>query len=278
MKKVIFLVFSIFILLILAFKTPLKTIKKGDCQLITNSKKNVAGSRVTIEFKTHSTIDIPQLFIKHSYGKTLVEGKYEKGKLIYRLPDFYSKKSGELSWFLFYEGDKKMEGNIEIVPNKNTETQIENYLGPRSILAGGSEFTMLVCVPTDAFDNPVIQNTTALIKSQFLDQIVISPKKTKDFIAWKNIYSSNQSGKILVSTEANAISSKEIETEVYANIATDFTISYKRNHVFADGNQVTVTGKGRHDPCVVPRAVPIVEAMAALVLVDFYLRNKTTKY
>jgi chorismate synthase len=37
---------------------------------------------------------------------------------------------------------------------------------------------------------------------------------------------------------------------------------------------VVISGKGRHDPCVVPRAVPIVEAMAALVLVDFYLRNK----
>lgn len=41
-------------------------------------------------------------------------------------------------------------------------------------------------------------------------------------------------------------------------------------------NEITeITGKGRHDPCVVPRAVPIVEAMAALVLADFYLLNKT---
>ena len=44
-----------------------------------------------------------------------------------------------------------------------------------------------------------------------------------------------------------------------------------------DGNQVAVQGKGRHDPCVVPRAVPIVEAMAALVLADFYLRARTNK-
>lgn len=44
-----------------------------------------------------------------------------------------------------------------------------------------------------------------------------------------------------------------------------------------EGEQVTVSGKGRHDPCVVPRAVPIVEAMAALVLADFYLRNKNSK-
>ncbi|MCB0632167.1 MAG: chorismate synthase [Saprospiraceae bacterium] len=40
------------------------------------------------------------------------------------------------------------------------------------------------------------------------------------------------------------------------------------------GEEVTVVGKGRHDPCVVPRAVPIVEAMAALVLVDHMLRQR----
>lgn len=39
------------------------------------------------------------------------------------------------------------------------------------------------------------------------------------------------------------------------------------------GDQTTISGKGRHDPCVVPRAVAIVEAMAALVITDHYLRN-----
>jgi chorismate synthase len=43
------------------------------------------------------------------------------------------------------------------------------------------------------------------------------------------------------------------------------------------GNSIEMQGKGRHDPCVVPRAVPIVEAMAAIVLADFYLLNKTYK-
>ena len=43
------------------------------------------------------------------------------------------------------------------------------------------------------------------------------------------------------------------------------------------GEKVTVAGKGRHDPCVVPRAVPIVEAMAALVIADFVLMNQSTK-
>ena len=40
---------------------------------------------------------------------------------------------------------------------------------------------------------------------------------------------------------------------------------------------IKTQGKGRHDPCVVPRAVPIVEAMAAIVLADFTLLNRTIK-
>jgi chorismate synthase len=45
----------------------------------------------------------------------------------------------------------------------------------------------------------------------------------------------------------------------------------------AQGENITLHAKGRHDPCVLPRAVPIVEAMAAIVILDNYLLNKTTK-
>jgi chorismate synthase len=55
------------------------------------------------------------------------------------------------------------------------------------------------------------------------------------------------------------------------------TIMQDQDSVDVHGQPVTVSGKGRHDPCVVPRAVPIVEAMAALVLVDMYLRNKLAR-
>jgi chorismate synthase len=55
------------------------------------------------------------------------------------------------------------------------------------------------------------------------------------------------------------------------------TIMQDQDSVDVNGDSVTVSGKGRHDPCVVPRAVPIVEAMAALVLADMYLRNKLAR-
>lgn len=52
------------------------------------------------------------------------------------------------------------------------------------------------------------------------------------------------------------------------------TVIQKQDTLDKSGNIVEMQGKGRHDPCVVPRAIPIVEAMAALVMLDFYLLNK----
>lgn len=46
--------------------------------------------------------------------------------------------------------------------------------------------------------------------------------------------------------------------------------------VDCDGNSTVLKARGRHDPCVLPRAVPIVEAMTAIVILDAYLANKTT--
>ena len=53
------------------------------------------------------------------------------------------------------------------------------------------------------------------------------------------------------------------------------TIMQTQESINTQGDKIELEGKGRHDACVVPRAVPIVEAMAALVILDFYLRNKS---
>ena len=55
------------------------------------------------------------------------------------------------------------------------------------------------------------------------------------------------------------------------------TIKKKQNTVNNDGDQIKLSGKGRHDPCVLPRAVPIVEAMVALVIADHSLRQRTSR-
>ncbi len=67
--------------------------------------------------------------------------------------------------------------------------------------------------------------------------------------------------------------------QIYFNVAFKpvSTLMRPQNTMDAQGNEVVIEGKGRHDPCVVPRAVPIVEAMAAITIADHFLRNQTSK-
>ena len=53
------------------------------------------------------------------------------------------------------------------------------------------------------------------------------------------------------------------------------TLLMSQQTVDKEGNNVTLEVNGRHDPCVLPRAVPVVEAMAAMTILDYYLMNKT---
>lgn len=64
--------------------------------------------------------------------------------------------------------------------------------------------------------------------------------------------------------------------DIYFNVAFKpvATLIQEYETIDKEGKVVVMHGKGRHDPCVVPRAVPIVEAMAALVMADFFLLNK----
>lgn len=67
--------------------------------------------------------------------------------------------------------------------------------------------------------------------------------------------------------------------DIYFNVAFKpvATIMQRQKTVDVNATPVEMMGRGRHDPCVVPRAVPIVEAMTALVLADHYLRHRTTR-
>lgn len=67
--------------------------------------------------------------------------------------------------------------------------------------------------------------------------------------------------------------------DIYFNVAFKpiATLLKEQHTVDKDANETVINPKGRHDPCVLPRAVPIVEAMAALVIADHYLLNRINK-
>ncbi len=91
----------------------------------------------------------------------------------------------------------------------------------------------------------------------------------------------NEDGKIITTTNHSGGIQGGISNgmDIYFRVAFKpvATIIAAQDSLNEAGEKVEVVGKGRHDPCVLPRAVPIVEAMAALTIADFLLRQKAAK-
>jgi hypothetical protein len=238
-KKTALITLSLLAFFLFVFAVSKTNNSESSFRLLTTQKTFVAGKPIMISFSTNTKNAAANLFIIHSYGKTMLQSKTNKGQLRFTLPPNYSLKTGNVSWYLIQNNKQISTGDFKIIPNNQTPTVLENYLGPPSILTGKSNFTMMVAIPTDSYDNPKEDNTTVLIRNQFLDAIATEIKKTKSFIAWDNIHSTTKAGRMLISTECEQTDSKEFEADVLPNIATNFTIGYSRNHKFADGNQIT---------------------------------------
>ena len=209
-----------------------------DFKLLTTQTEFEAGSTIILKFSASETTK-PTLYCSSSYGSTLVSPSVDGdgSTLIYNLPQNICQKTGQVQWKLIND-TKILSGKFKIIP-KQKVVSMETYIGPPSIEAGGTDYTMLVVIPTDSLDNPLPENTIVNVKHQFLSNESSDNITTKNNIAYKNIYSQEESGRMLVSSESLNTNSKEFTIIVFPAIPTDFKISAKRPHDYADGNQVT---------------------------------------
>ncbi|NNC45993.1 MAG: hypothetical protein HKN99_08940 [Winogradskyella sp.] len=208
---------------------------KDSYTLITDSKVYEAGAIISLEFSFEGSSEVV-LYCSNSYGPVLIHPMIDK-TLKFEIPQVLSNKSGILNWQLL-STSKQQSGQIKILPKTEIET-IETYIGPPSIEAGGTDYTMLVAIPTDAFDNPMADSTEVLVKHQFIETQETSPVFTEHGFAYKNLYSYKESGRMLISSESLGLNSKEYDVNVMPAIPTDFNISADRIHNYADGNQIT---------------------------------------
>ena len=205
-----------------------------DIKLLTTQTGYEVGSAIVLKFSTSETVK-PLLYCSNSYGSTLVYPTLESKTLQYNIPVNIRNKIGTVNWKLLDDAIS-FSGKFNITAKPEVAT-LETYIGPPSIEAGGIDYAMLVVIPTDSLDNPTPTNTLVNTKHQFLFFEDNEDIFTKNLIAYKNIYSKNESGRILVSSESLGTNSKEFTIKVSAAIPTDFTISAKRPHEYADGNQ-----------------------------------------
>ena len=96
-----------------------------------------------------------------------------------------------------------------------------------------------------------------------------------------DVFTHDTNGKVITKTNHSGGIQGGISNgmDIYFNVAFKPVATLIQDQATVDnaGNDITLHGKGRHDPCVVPRAVPIVEAMAALVLADHLLRSRISR-
>jgi hypothetical protein len=155
------------------------------------------------------------------------------------IPREIAQKSGDLDLRLIY-GKRLLDfATITITPRTTSEIQMENYLGPPSMIAGNKDFSMMVAMPTDEFDNLLPDSTVVTMREQ-----IGETSRSKDLYivngyVWKNIYATDNVDKVFVSAECLGVNSKEMETEILPSIPVDFSIYAIRTHSYADGNQIT---------------------------------------
>jgi hypothetical protein len=204
--------------------------------LTTKDTLFIAGQEIILSFENLQK-NTPTLSCSGNYGTTLIDPFTKKNNTVsYKIPLSISNKSGILNWTLLAK--TQLSGQIQIIPKDKVST-METYLGPPSIEAGGKDYTMLVVIPTDTLDNPLKEGTAVLMKHQFLSNEVENKITIQNLIAYKNIYSPNKSGRMIISSESLGKNSKEFDVNIMPAIPTNFIISTQRNHTYADGNQIT---------------------------------------
>ncbi|TNF46480.1 MAG: chorismate synthase [Bacteroidetes bacterium] len=149
---------------------------------------------------------------------------------------------------------------------------------------GGCVKCMIVNVPV-GLGEPVFDKLHAdLGKAMFSINAVKGVEFGSGFSSVSKKGSENND-QILPNGETSTNNSGGIQGGISNGMPIEFRVAFKpvatimkdQNSINDQGEEILIKGKGRHDPCVVPRAVAIVEAMAAMVILDHYLRNKATK-
>lgn len=227
-------IFLIGLIFLSSFSILQETEIPSNIKLITKATKFKAGDDITLKFAT-SNSSKPFLYCTNSYSTMLIKPNLENNILHYKFPKNLCKKRGIIHWKL---NKTILMGKLNVVPLQEVAT-METYIGPPSIEAGRKDYSMHIIIPTDSLDNPLAEKTLVTTKFQFLNQQKKEAIYIKNLIAYKNLYSPLKDGRMLISSECLDENSKEYTVIVYPANPTNFKISAKRHHSYADGNQIT---------------------------------------
>ena len=154
------------IYLILLFRLSLPVLVLGsfnlDADLTAKAELVVRESEITVgdslivraRLTNNNQVEELYLFVSHSWGLTALRSEVVNNKGRFLIDQSVTKKAGEINLTLYKDGIILDSKNIIIQPAMTNSPEIESYHGPRSIKAGGEEYSMVISTLLDSLDNP----------------------------------------------------------------------------------------------------------------------------
>jgi len=235
MKKA---VLYVFVFIVFGFTIKPETAGISQIQLLTIKNTFQAGESIQLKFKTEAS-DL-KLLLASNLGTMLVSPDSEQAIKTFTVPEAIRTSAGKLNWVLIKNTAELQKGSINIVADTSQIAGIESYLGPQRIAAGGSDYALVTLIPTDRYDNILPDRTELAFTTSFNSKTQTEKIEIQNSIAWKNIFSTKETGRIFNAARIQQVSSKLQTIYVDANLVQDFNITVERVYHFADADQIAV--------------------------------------
>lgn len=209
------------------------SIKSPIDQVVTNT-----GILIQFESFEEEYVDQLEFIISGTYGTTVLPIEMGNKQLKINIPKEITQHAGIINWQLIAGGKTIQNGDFKLFSNLDALKTVENYLGPRSIIANNRDYTMLVSIPVDSLDNLLPDGTNVLMQHQFKGTINKETHQVKAGFTWQRINSPLTTGRLITGSTLNYISSTELVADVFPDIARPFKIYEDSNHNYADGNEI----------------------------------------
>ncbi|WP_303686150.1 hypothetical protein [Nonlabens dokdonensis] len=211
-------------------------------KIVTPIDQVVTKNGIKIKFQSYNNDDFELLefVVSGTYGTTVLKPQLHQDQLAIHIPEVISQHSGIIEWKLI-AGETTLErGSFKLLPNIKQLKTVENYVGPRSIIANERDYTMLVSIPVDSLDNMLPDQTVVQMSKQFKGDITTTTKKIQSGFAWQRIPAPLTTGRLITGSTLQQISSKELVVDIFPDIAVPFKITKSSNHNYADGNEIII--------------------------------------
>ncbi|MEL7148002.1 MAG: hypothetical protein AAFO69_16630, partial [Bacteroidota bacterium] len=160
------------------------------------------------------------------------------GEIRLDLPEAFSTIAGQLKVRFFDDSGLVFTDLVFIEPNNMHVERVESFCGPKHLVVGKNDFSMVVSSVLDIYDNVLPEGTAIGLRYQQGQEVTSYTIETASLYGYRRLYAGKKSGYGAISVLYDTLGSQSFRLDYFAADPEDFQISYVRQHTYADGEQL----------------------------------------